>query len=102
MVKAKLNYYYTFKVVSKPREELRVEAHKWDEMGGHEETYIVRPSGCSFIACTCPAYKECKHLKCVKEACVDGKIDHLWEWKWDEKNGWARLDDIQPFEELGL
>lgn len=100
MVRAKLQYYYTFKVISSASDELRVEAHKWDEMGGHEETYVVRPTGCTFVACTCPAYRECKHLKCVKDTLVDGKIDELWKWRWDEKQGWTKLGDIPSVEDM--
>jgi hypothetical protein len=25
----------------------------------------------------------------------EGKIEELWHWKWDEVNGWQRLDDMK-------
>lgn len=104
MVRAKLQYYYTFKIVSGEGEPLKVEAHKWEEeTGDHSgDTYIVRPDGASFISCSCPAFKECKHLRCVKEAIQDGKAQEFWNWRWDEKNGWKKVDDIPSIEEIDL
>lgn len=106
MVRAKLQYYYTFKVVSGmlPGEELVVECHKWEEETGDHagDIYKVRPDGSTFVSCSCPAYRECKHLKCVKEARADGKIDELWKWRWDENQGWKELDDLKPIEEWNL
>lgn len=101
MVRAKLQYYYTFKVVSGDGEALKVEAHKWEEETGDHSgtTYIVRPDN-SWMGCSCPATRTCKHWNCVQEAVKDGKINELWKWRWDEKQGWTELKDIQPLEEL--
>lgn len=104
MVRAKLQYYYTFKVTSKQGEPLRVECHKWEEETGEHSgtTYIVAPEKLEawLGKCSCPAYRTCKHVKCVEEALADGKAQEFWKWRWDEKNGWAELKDIQPIEEL--
>lgn len=93
--------YYTFrKVVDEP---LVVEARKWDDMVSEEEpieTYRVLPNGNALSRCSCPAYRECKHFRCVHELIATGRLDNAWEWMWHEKNGWTKLDDIKPIEEL--
>jgi hypothetical protein len=98
---AALKYYYTFKVApTVDGTALVVECHKWEEATGeHVETYRVKP-GQQYMGCTCPAYRTCKHQKCVDEALEDGKIGELWKWRWDEKNKWTELKDIQPIEEM--
>lgn len=99
----KTKFYYTFKV-SKTNDEgviSEVECTKWEEMGEPVGTYRVKPF-VTWMGCTCPAYRKCKHQTCVEEAIDSGKVAELWHWRWDEVNGWQRLDDITPLEELGL
>jgi hypothetical protein len=104
MVRASLQYYYTFKVVSSSGEPLKVEAHKWEEETGDHSgtTYTVEPEKLEawLGQCSCPAYRKCKHIKCVEEVLQDGRIYELWKWRWNEKHGWSELKDIQPIEEL--
>jgi hypothetical protein len=101
MVRAKLQVYYTFKLIPAVAEKPAVvECHKWEEAtGDHVEKYVVRP-GQNYMGCSCPAYRRCKHQNCVQEAYDTGKIDELWKWRWDEKQKWQPLSDIQPIEEL--
>lgn len=97
----KVTYYYTFKV-SELKEDgglKTVECTKWEELGEPVGVYKVKP-GHYFQGCDCPAYRQCKHQKCVDEAIETGKIEALWEWRWDEVNGWTRLNDINTVEEL--
>lgn len=106
MVRAKLQYYYTFKPqeVQTPNEGVIsiVECHKWEEATGeHVDTYKIRP-GVDWMGCSCPAYRRCKHQNCVQELIDSGRIQNAWEWRWDEKRGWQPLGDIKTFEELGL
>jgi hypothetical protein len=95
VVRAKLENYYTFKIVG--REPLMVDCVKWDEMGEPLETYHINPN--SFEArtsCSCPAYTwQCKHRKCVEQAMREGRMEELWKWKWDPKGGWQELDDMR-------
>lgn len=94
MVRAKLQYYYTFKAVGDI-----IQCHKWEEATGeHADMYKVTPNT-DWHGCTCAAWKKCKHQRCVEEAILDGKIRELWRWRWDEKQGWTELKDIQPIEE---
>jgi hypothetical protein len=94
--------YYTFRLLQ--LEPLMVQAMKWDSMVSEEvplDTYLVKPDNAGYFgACSCPAYRECKHYKCVQEAKTDGKLDELWKWIWTEKNGWLPVDDIPTVEEL--
>lgn len=93
--------YYTFRKVRDI--PLLVEAMKWDDNVSDEipvETYKVKPEDQGMFKCSCPAYRECKHYKCVHEAIQDGKIDELWSWMWSERGGWQRVDDIKTVEEL--
>lgn len=92
--------YYTFRKVKDA--PLTVEALKWDDNVSDElpvATYIVRPEGGGLSKCSCPAYRECKHFKCVTEAMSDGKIDEFWHWIWHEKKGWERVEDIRTIDE---
>lgn len=101
VVYAKMQYFYTFKVVSQDGEPFKVDCMKWEEATGEGpvEIYHVKPEH-QWMACSCPAYRKCKHQKCVEELLEDGKIQELWKWRWDEKKGWQPLDDIQPIEEF--
>jgi len=104
MVRAKLQYYYTFKVANDGSEtgQVIVECHKWEELSGeHADTYRVKP-GVEWMGCSCPAYRHCKHQKCVQETIETGKFRELWKWRWDEKHGWQELKDITPIEEMQL
>lgn len=95
--------YYTFRKVKDG--PLTVEAKKWDDMVSEDvpiETYIVRPEGAGLSRCSCPAYRECKHYKCVVEAMADNKINELWAWKWTEHQGWIKLDDITPIQDWAV
>jgi hypothetical protein len=96
MVRASLQYYYTFKKVGDI-----VECHKWEEGTGDPVgiTYKIKP-GQIYMGCDCPAWRKCKHQTCVEEAIESGKINELWKWKWSEKKGWQELNDIQPLEEM--
>lgn len=92
--------YYTFRKVKDA--PLTVEAKKWDDNVSDElpvETYVVRPEGIGLSKCSCPAYRECKHYKCVHEAMQSGFIDMLYEYMWTERRGWQKLDDIRPIYE---
>jgi len=103
MVRAKLPIYYTFRVVE--QEPLKVECKKWEEGSDLPmETYKIEPDNPSIHGgCSCPAWtNNCKHMKCVKEARQDGKINELYHWKWDEKAGWTRIDDIRSIEEFDI
>jgi hypothetical protein len=103
MVRARLQYYYTFKIASGDDEALKVECHKWEEeTGDHSGTiYTVKP-GVVYMGCSCPAYRKCKHQTCVQEAIDTGKIGELHKWKWSEKRGWERVEDIPELEEIQL
>lgn len=95
VVRAKLQYYYTFKAVGDI-----IQCHKWEEATGeHADMYKVTPNT-DWHGCTCAAWKKCKHQRCVEEAILDGRIRELWRWRWDEKQGWTELKDIQPIQEL--
>lgn len=92
---------YTFRKVKDA--PLTVEAVKWDEMVSDEvpvEIYTVRPENAGYFRCSCPAYRECKHVRVVLEAMEDGKIDELWSWTWSEKLQWTKVGDIRTIEEL--
>lgn len=104
MVRAKLQYYYTFKIISAPdAEQLVVEVHKWEEeTGAHSGTTYKTKPFLVWMACSCPATRKCKHLKCAEEAVETGKAQEFWKWRWDEKNGWRELDDIPPVEDMNL
>lgn len=99
MVRAKLQYYYTFKIAGE--NPLIVEAHKWEEETGDHSgtTYKINPNN-DWQGCDCPAWRKCKHQRCVQEAIESGKIASLWKWRWDEKKGWTELKDIVPMEDL--
>lgn len=103
MVKARLDIYYTFKIMSQPGEQLLVHALKWEEFSDVPiETYRIMPDNHSATGgCSCPAWTSaCKHRKCVDEARQDGKINELHKWKWTEKHGWAEVDDIRSIEDM--
>lgn len=105
MVKAKLDVYYTFQIMSKPDEALLIHCKKWEEFSDMPiETYKVMPDNKTAVGgCSCPAWKwDCKHVKCCLEAKQFGYLDELWRWTWSEKGGWVRRDDIQTIEELDL
>lgn len=101
MVRAKLSVYYTFRVMEES--PLKVECKKWEEGADVPmETYVVHPGdACVVSGCSCPAWtNQCKHRRCVDEARRDGKINELYHWKWDEKGGWTRVDDINSIEDM--
>lgn len=96
-------FYYTFKRVLPAEAGMleKVECHKWEASGEHTGVVYKVIPGTSWQGCDCPAWRECKHQKCVQEAFDSGKIDELWKWRWDEKGGWQMLDDIPSIEEVG-
>lgn len=101
MVRAKLQYYYTFKPKVIDGELKVVECHKWEEATGeHAEMYRVQV-GVEWRGCSCPAYRACKHQKCVRELIESGRIQEPWKWRWDEKAGWQEMDDIPEEITLG-
>jgi hypothetical protein len=101
MVTAKLPVYYTFRVMTE--DPLVVECKKWEEFADLPmDTYVIHPDNHSPTGgCSCPAWKNnCKHMKCVREARQDTKINELFHWKWSEKKGWERIDDIRSIEDF--
>lgn len=98
------HHYYTFKVTTPKVDphsmDFQMEVHKWDAYNDSQpiETYKVAPANKTAVGgCTCPAWKwDCKHVKCCLEARDTGKLDHLWNWMWTEKQGWIELDDMDP------
>lgn len=98
MVSAKLDYFYTWKVVDE--EAFKFACTKWEELSGEPiDTYTIEPNVGSNRACSCQAYKrECKHLVQLEEARYRGY--DLWAWRWDAKGGWVKLDDFRPIEEF--
>lgn len=104
MVKAKLGFYYTFRLVA-TEPQILVHALKWEEMAEvPAETYKVKPNDHSPMGgCSCPAWtNNCKHMKCVREAITSGKINELYKWQWTEKGGWQELTDIKPIDEWNI
>lgn len=87
--------YYTFQLMQvNPWRIIRV--NKWAE-GDQEPTqwYEVFPDGRAGAGqCSCPAYRVCKHIRCVEEAWRTGKNTELWKWRWTEKGGWEENHDI--------
>lgn len=101
MVRAREQYYYTFRLVTES--PVKVECMKWGEFDDvPTATYTIHPDNASPTGgCSCPAWtNNCKHMKCVREALADGKINELFHWKWDEKRTWTRVDDIRSIEEF--
>ena len=100
----KVKFYYTFKVVDEPNdsgESIRVECHKWEATGEHLLVYKVRPNT-EWQGCSCPAWRTCKHQKCVAEMLESGKIQEPHKWRWDEVNGWQQLSDIPDVSEVRI
>lgn len=96
----KVKFYYTFKPVIEDGELKKVEAHKWEASGEHTGIIYKVDPGSNWHACSCPAWRQCKHMTCVEELIASGRIQHSWKWRWDEVNGWQELDDIQPIGEI--
>lgn len=102
MVRAKLDVYYTFKVMSEPSVSVHspaflVHCYKWEEFGDMPlETYKVSPNNRSAVGgCSCPAWTaNCKHRKCVEEAIKDGKAYEFHKWRWAERGGWEQNTDF--------
>lgn len=101
----KAHIYYTFKVLSgnnhRPEDfEFQVAVHKWDELEGSDElpvdTYKVMPNNRTAVGgCSCPAWKwDCKHWKAVNEAIKLGYAGEFHRYKWTERGGWEKLDDL--------
>ena len=94
--------YYTFRLLE--GESLTVQCMKWDSMVSEDEpieTYKIQPDNPSYFgACDCPAYRKCKHLKCVLEAQEQGFLDNIWEYIWRERSGWEKSDEYRPWDEL--
>ncbi|MEB3025854.1 hypothetical protein, partial [Parvimonas sp. M13] len=95
---AKMGIYYTFRLLAE--HPLKVEAHKWEEFGDMPiATYVVDTGNPSNRGCSCPAFtSQCKHKRCVEEARERNILGELFQWKWLEKGGWQKTDDIRPIE----
>lgn len=102
MVANRRSHYYTFRVIEEGP-PIIVEAKKWNDFDDLEGTYRIDTGNPSNQGCSCPAYtSQCKHRKCVEEAVERGYAGEFHRWRWDEKQGWIRLDDIRSIEEMDL
>jgi len=91
MVKAHLDYYYTFKQLTRSI----YECHKWEEFADVPSvTYQVFPFGGpgNRGSCGCPAFKRCKHLKALDEILTAGRESQLPGLKWTAENGWEEAE----------
>jgi hypothetical protein len=103
VVRAKLDVYYTFKIVSGAGEQLKVHCLKWEEFSDVPlTTYTILPENHSPTGgCDCPAWtSQCKHRRCVDEALKDGKAQEFHKWRWYEKGGWVETQDISSIEDM--
>jgi hypothetical protein len=96
MVASKLPYYYTFQIQQENPFRI-VNVNKWEEGGDIPSTiYQVFPDGRRGAGqCSCPAYKVCKHIKCVADLFSDpAKHAFPWQWQWSESEGWKPTGDM--------
>lgn len=82
------DYYYTFRPTQDPN---KWEAVKWDEANDEVPTivYTVEPFFGGYRgACSCPAWRQCKHIKCVQSLLQSEKSERAHLLRWTEKRGW--------------
>lgn len=97
-VARKDDIYYTFRIISgpAPSEQFVVQVAKWDDLeGGLEpvEVYTVKPD---YEECSCPArISHCKHVRLSKELQTVERLRFPHHWKWNERLGWVKLNDMK-------
>ena len=90
-MKDRPDYYYTFRQTDDPN---KWDALKWDEMNDEVPTitYVVEPFFGGYRgACSCPAWRQCKHIKCVQFLLQSGRHTEAHMLRWTEKGGWQEI-----------